>query len=87
MSASIPSASEAPINVTKNAPALELTEAEQAIVKKWMKLYKEADKTERYNLLKGKILPRLFPLNKDLSPNAWKFRKSVSTTSLLVLLM
>jgi hypothetical protein len=63
---------------TSNA-ALELTADELAIVKKYTTLYSEADKGERYNLLKTKILPRLYLLNKDLSSSAWKDRKSVST--------
>jgi hypothetical protein len=61
---------------------LEYTEDELVIVKKWQALYNnEADKIERYNLLRGKILPRLYLLNKELPANAWKERKSVSTVN------
>lgn len=73
----IPSAAVAPIP-SKNA-ALELTEAELKVAKKWTALYSEADKTERYALLKTKILPLLYLHNNHLPPNVWKARKSVST--------
>jgi hypothetical protein len=54
------------------------TVAELEEVKKWMSEYSEGSKKERYELLKGKILPRLFLLNKDLPNMVWKERKSVS---------
>lgn len=73
----IPSTPAAPIP-TSNTP-LEFTEAELLIVKKWLTLYSNAVKEEQYNLLKGKILPQLYLLNKDLPLDAWRDRKSVST--------
>jgi hypothetical protein len=58
--------------------SLEFTEAELKEVKKWTALYSQADKDERYQLLKDKILPRLFLLN-ELPAPVWKERKSVSS--------
>ena len=75
----MPATTPPPIDMRNDAPALQLTEAELDIVKIWTQLYKEADRTERYNMLKTKILPRLYPLNKELTTNAWKLWKSVST--------
>jgi hypothetical protein len=57
---------------------LKFTEAELAVSKKWIALYGEADKRERYEMLINKILPQLFLLNKHLSSDAWKDRKKVS---------
>lgn len=73
----IPSTPAAPIPTSNTA--LEFTEAELLIVKKWLTLYSNAVKEEQYNLLKGKILPQLYLLNKDLPLDAWRDRKSVST--------
>jgi hypothetical protein len=75
MSSTILPSTTSPINPT---PALELTEAELLVVQKWTKLYVDAEKTERYQMLTTKILPRLLPLNKDLPRSGWKVRKSVS---------
>jgi len=58
--------------------ALEFTDAELAVSKKWIALYGEADKGARYEMLKNKILPQLYLLNKHLSSDAWKDRKKVS---------
>ena len=69
----IPGTTEAPIPT-----AIEFTKAELVVVKKWLSVYSETDKAEWYDLLKAKILPQLYPLNKDLPANAWKDRKSVS---------
>jgi hypothetical protein len=67
-------------------PLLEFTVDELGIVKKWTTLYNDADKNERIHMLRTKILPRLLPLNSHLSSNDWKFRKSVSTTTVNPLL-
>lgn len=58
---------------------LQLTEPELEVVKNWTTSYSEADKTGRYELLRGKILPLLYLHNKHLSAADWKERKSVST--------
>jgi hypothetical protein len=71
--------SSAPIQQT--APALEFTEEEFRIVRQWTRIYDEADKAERYSLLKSKILPQLYPFNANLPSNDWKVRKSVSATT------
>ena len=60
--------------------ALEFTELELKEVKKWTTLYGDADKGERYQMLKDKILPRLFLIN-ELPGPAWKERKSVSSST------
>jgi uncharacterized protein Yka (UPF0111/DUF47 family) len=74
----IPSTAVAPIPTNKTA--LQLTVAELAVVKEYTALYSETeDKEERFDLLKRKILPRLYLLNKDLTPGDWKDRKKVST--------
>lgn len=67
-----------PIPTSNNTIALELTAVELEVVKKYTLLYNGADKDERYNLLKGKILPRIFQLNQHLPSDAWKSRKIVS---------
>ena len=85
MSAILPTTVTAtPINPTPN---LELTEAEQLEVQKWMKKYAEASKTGRYMLLKSKILPSLYPLNTHLTIKAWKLRKSVSKKNIFYWLL
>jgi hypothetical protein len=78
--------SSTPSSGTPNIPttALEFTEAELAIAKKWVALYDKADTHERYQMLIGKILPQLYLLNKQLTHNAWKDRKSVSICSILI---
>jgi len=70
----IPSNAAAPIPTT-----LELTDPELLIAKKYLTLYSDEDNDERYQLLKTKILPQMYTLNKHLTANAWKDRKSVST--------
>jgi hypothetical protein len=71
-------------NSTEDAPQalapLELIEGELEIAKKWMDAYKEAGKQERFSMLQKKILPGMFLLNRQLTGDAWKLRKSVSTT-------
>jgi hypothetical protein len=76
----IPQITSAAVAPIPTSSALEFTEAEFEVVKKWMTLYTEADKLERYDLLKTKVLPRLFLLTGNtLPPPVWKERKSVST--------
>lgn len=75
---SIPSTANAPIIPTKNS-ALEFTEEELEEVKKWTSRYIELDNNGRYDLLKSRVLPKLYLLNKHLPSAAWKDRKSVST--------
>lgn len=58
---------------------LVLTDPELLIVKDYLTLYSDGDNDERFQLLKTKILPKIYTLNKHLTANAWKDRKSVST--------
>jgi len=69
-----------PTNAAAPIPTnLNLTEQELSIVESFLTLYTDGDKHERYSLLKTKILPRMYTLNKHLTANAWKDRKGVST--------
>lgn len=68
-----------PIASASKRTGLELSEAELEVTKKWMTLYSKAENSERFKLLKEKILPQLYLLNKDLPTNAWKERKSVGS--------
>jgi hypothetical protein len=69
------------VSLINPAPALELTEAEQLEVQKWITKYNEGSKNDRYQLLKTKILPQLYSLNQHLTNEAWKIRKAVCKTA------
>ena len=61
-------------------PPLELTEEEMAVIDKWTSAYeKTIASKDRLRMLSEQILPRLTPLNRHLSEDAWRLHKSVST--------
>ena len=61
-------------------PPLKLTEEEMAVIDKWTSMYeKTIASKDRLRMLSEQILPRLTPLNRHLSEDAWRLRKSVST--------
>jgi len=60
-------------------PPLELTEEEMAVVNKWTSAYeKTIASKDQLRMLSEQILPCLTPLNRHLSEDAWRIRKSVS---------
>jgi hypothetical protein len=73
----IPNSAVTPIPTSK--VPLEFTKDELPVVKKWLKLYNdERQRLERFEMLRSKILPRLYLFNK-LPEDAWRHRKGVST--------